>query len=81
MMRLPVWLNVLLISGLILVNMPLSAGTTGKVTGQVTDETTGENLVGANIILAGTSLGGAADLNGRYTILRVPPGVYAVKYR
>ena len=78
-MRLPVWLNVLLISGLILVNMPLSAGTTGKVTGQVTDETTGENLVGANIILAGTSLGGAADLNGRYTILRVPPGVYAVE--
>jgi len=56
----------------------LFAGNTGKIAGRITDATTGEPLIGANIIVTGTSLGSATDLDGYYTILFVPPGQYTL---
>jgi outer membrane receptor for ferrienterochelin and colicin len=56
----------------------LEAGTTGKVAGRVKDATTGEGLVGANVVLEGTTLGAATDSEGYYVILNVPPGKYNV---
>ncbi len=47
-----------------------------KVTGKVTDISSGEPLPGANVILKVTSLGSATDLNGTYMIPKVPPGTY-----
>ena len=58
---------------------PLIAGTTGKISGSIQDISTGDPLIGANIIIAGTSLGAAADGKGRFVILNIPPGVYSVK--
>jgi outer membrane receptor protein involved in Fe transport len=58
---------------------PLWSGTTGKIAGTITDKATGESLPGANVIVVGTTLGAASDLNGRYTILYVPPGTYNVQ--
>ena len=52
------------------------AGETGKIKGVVKDKKTGEPLVGANILVKGTNLGAATDINGNYFILRVPPGTY-----
>ena len=57
------------------------AGTTGKISGQVSDATTGEPLVGANVILTGTNLGAIVDLDGYYSILNVPPGSYEIQFR
>ena len=37
-----------------------------SVTGTVTDASTGEALVGANVYLSGTELGSATDVNGKY---------------
>lgn len=54
------------------------AGTTGKIAGKVTDNETGEALIGASILVKGTTLGAATDLNGYYVILNVPPGVQAL---
>lgn len=54
------------------------AGTTGKLTGKVTDAKTKEALIGANVIVAGTTLGAAVDIDGNYFILNIPPGVYQV---
>jgi len=54
------------------------AGTTGKIVGKVIDEETGQPLIGANIILKGTSMGAAADITGNYMILNVPPGTYTL---
>jgi len=51
----------------------------GKLRGRVTDQQTGEALVGANVLIDGTTLGAAADVNGDYIILSVPPGVYTVR--
>ncbi len=59
----------------------LSAGTTGKLTGVLSDQETGEPLIGCNIILTGTDLGTASDLNGEYFILNIPPGKYSVRFQ
>ncbi len=55
------------------------AGDTGKLAGQVVDATTNEPLVGATVLIEGTSMGAATDLNGRFVILNVPPGSYSLK--
>lgn len=54
------------------------AGTTGKITGRITDKDTGEPLPGVNVIVQGTTLGSTTDLDGYYVILQVPPGVQTV---
>ena len=54
------------------------AGTTGKLMGYVTDETTGESILGANIVLEGTYFGAASDANGYYYINNIPPGTYKI---
>ena len=51
---------------------------TGKIVGIVTDAQSGEQLIGANIIVVGTNLGAATNLNGEYLILNVPPGSYTI---
>jgi len=43
-------------------------GTSGKITGRITDQATGEALVRCNIIVAGEGLGAATDLDGCYLI-------------
>ncbi len=57
----------------------LNADTAGKLAGKVLDGATGNPLVGANVILEGTPMGAATDLDGYYVILNVPPGNYTVK--
>jgi hypothetical protein len=50
----------------------------GKISGTV-KSAEGEPVVGANVVLEGTTLGTAADASGKYFILNVPPGVYRVR--
>ena len=66
-----------LLSLFILVNVNF-ASTTGKISGQIKDSRTGEVLIGVNVIVDGTTLGAATDIDGKYTILNVPPGTYTV---
>lgn len=54
-------------------------GTTGKISGKVTSQETGEPLYGANVMIQGTNFGAATDADGEYFILNIPPGVYTVK--
>ncbi|MBD3377857.1 TonB-dependent receptor [candidate division KSB1 bacterium] len=49
-----------------------------RIEGKVIDAATGEPLPGANIIIKGTSIGAATDLEGKYVIARVPPGKYTL---
>ena len=56
----------------------LYAGDTGKISGSVTDAQTGETLPFANIIIEGTTIGAASDIDGNYVILNVSPGVYTI---
>ncbi len=59
-------------------SVPLFAGTTGKISGYVTDQETGEPIVGANVIIEGTYLGASADLDGYFSISNIAPGEYRV---
>jgi len=56
----------------------LMFGATGKIRGTITDAETGKVLMGANVMLEGTTLGAATDENGEYLILNVPVGKYNV---
>lgn len=53
----------------------------GRITGTVTDQTTGETLIGVNVIIQGTTIGTSTDFEGKYRILNVSPGTYALEFR
>ncbi|MGP8330473.1 MAG: TonB-dependent receptor [Methanosarcinaceae archaeon] len=55
------------------------AGITGKIAGRVVDKATGESLVSVNIIIEGTIMGAASNIDGDFFILNVPPGFYTLK--
>ena len=54
------------------------AQSTGKLSGRVVDASTGEGLPGANVIIDGTQLGTATDVEGNYFIIGVPVGTYDI---
>lgn len=64
---------------LVLVPALVFAANTGKIRGKLTDKATGEPLVGASVVIKGTSLGASADVNGEYVILNVSPGAYTLE--
>lgn len=45
-----------------------------KITGIVKDSQTNEPIMGANLIIVGTSIGAASDINGEFTIFHAPAG-------
>ena len=55
------------------------AGTTGKIAGIITDTQTGEPLPGVNVVISGTSIGAATNIQGEFFIINVPPGKYLLK--
>lgn len=55
------------------------AATTGKIAGTVTDKQTGEPLPGVNVVIAGTNIGAATNIQGEFFIINVPPGNYTLK--
>ena len=57
----------------------LYAGTTGKIAGRVFDKESGDPLPGANVVIVGTKIGTATDLDGYFYLINVPPGVYTLR--
>jgi outer membrane receptor protein involved in Fe transport len=55
-----------------------TAGIYGKLSGYIKDRDTGEPIIGANVLIEGTYLGAAADLDGYYFINSIQPGTYRV---
>ncbi|MGE5177267.1 MAG: TonB-dependent receptor, partial [Hyphomicrobiales bacterium] len=51
---------------------------TGTITGKVTDES-GAPLPNASVILLGKQLGGGTNAEGKYTIIKVPVGMYTLR--
>ncbi len=62
-----------------LYTVALFGGTTGKISGKVTDAESGEGLPGVNVIIGGTTIGAATDLDGNFVILNVPPGTHTLR--
>lgn len=72
------WCTVLLILTLVILPAAVMFAGNGKITGVVKDASSGEPVVGANVVIEGTMMGAAADEKGVYYILNVPPGTYNV---
>jgi hypothetical protein len=51
----------------------------GSIRGVVVDQSTGEGLIGANVIIGGTTVGAATDIEGKYTIPNAPAGTHTLK--
>ncbi|MBK8442101.1 MAG: carboxypeptidase-like regulatory domain-containing protein [Sphingobacteriales bacterium] len=49
----------------------------GTISGEIADET-GETLIGATVLLEGTTLATSADLDGTYTLKNVKAGTYVM---
>lgn len=64
---------------LTLVLLPLFAHAQATIHGTIREADTNESLVGANVIITGTTKGASADVNGRYAIKDVKPGTYTLK--
>jgi hypothetical protein len=55
------------------------AGPVGSISGTVVDASTRSPLAGASVVVAGTELGAAADILGRFVVTDVPVGTYSVE--
>lgn len=75
--------NKILVVCLLLILIPAavfaSEGTTGKLTGKVTDKATGEPLPAVNVIIRGTTLGASSDENGNFIINNIPAATYVIE--
>jgi TonB-dependent receptor len=55
----------------------LKAQSTGTITGTVVDAETGETIIGANVVIEGTTTGASTDIDGKYTIRGIEEGTYS----
>ena len=51
---------------------------TGKIMGKVSDVSTDEGIPFANVLINGTTIGAASDVEGNFVVLNIPPGTYNV---
>ena len=54
------------------IGIGLVTAQTSRVTGLVTSEEDGQPVVGASILVNGTTLGTITDIDGKFTITNVP---------
>jgi len=71
------WLIVLMLSATAL----SYAQTSGIITGHVVDSESGEYLPGASVMVQGTTIGVATDLQGQFRIANVPTGKFTLVVR
>jgi hypothetical protein len=64
---------------LLLSSLPLMLHAGGKIRGRVVDKQTRDPLVGANILIAGSSYGAAADVNGEFSFVDLPVGTHTLR--
>ncbi len=62
-----------------ILQIKMFGGTTGKIAGKIIDSKSKEPLIGVNVLIVGTTMGAATDVNGNYFILNIPPGVYELR--
>jgi iron complex outermembrane receptor protein len=56
----------------LLVPLPSYGADTGTVRGKITDKSDGEGVYGASVVVVGTTIGTATDMNGNFTLQNVP---------
>lgn len=70
--------KIIIVISVLILNVNLFAQASGIITGKVVDKTTKQPLIGVNLIVVGTSIGAASDIDGNYVITNLQPGTYSV---
>ncbi len=65
--------------GIFIFNPDISWSQNCIITGVIKDKKTRESLVGATILIQGTTQGTTADIDGNYTIENLKPGTYTLE--
>jgi len=78
-MKLDKIIVILLFLSQIVYSQPLPAQTKGSISGSVVDFVTKQPLIGANIIIVGTTIGTATDINGLFRIDNIEPNTYLLR--
>lgn len=72
--------NLILFTFIFLISTQTFAGITGKIAGKVKDAQTGEDLIGINVLIQGTTMGAATGVDGNYIINNIEPGTYTLVF-
>lgn len=64
---------------LIIANAVLQAAGNGTIEGVVTEKGTNKPIIGASVMVVGTTRGAMTDFDGRFIIKRMDPGVYELQ--
>jgi len=70
--------NFLVLLGFVLFASAATAQT-GTIRGFVYDEESGEPVIFTNVFLKGTTYGATTDVNGYYSISKIPAGSYTIQ--
>lgn len=66
---------VLMVGSTVIIN----AVGTGQIKGTIVDKKTGEGIIGASVLVVGTTFGAMTDFEGKYVIRRLQPGTYTIR--
>ena len=66
------------VAALVALAVPAVAQTTGQLSGVVRDAQTGETIIGASVLVEGTTRGASTNVDGEYRIIGVRPGTYTL---
>lgn len=64
---------------ILLSSMPVFGQGKGTISGKITDKANNEELIGANVLVIGTTTGSSSDIDGNYSIKNIEPGSYTLK--
>lgn len=68
----------LLILPFLLLISAATFGQNGTIGGIIRDAKTSEPIIGANVVIQGTTVGAATDIEGKFQIANIKPGTYAI---
>ncbi len=72
-------MSVRLFIAVVLLNLSAGVfGQVGSIKGTITDKKTGETLIGATVVIAGTTKGAITDFDGNYEIENLESGTYTL---
>ncbi|MCB2208733.1 MAG: TonB-dependent receptor [Bacteroidetes bacterium] len=66
----------LILISVLLLTLGYHSFSQGLLRGKIIDAETGEELIGATMMIKGTTIGAATDLDGNYSINAIEPGIY-----
>ncbi|MEX0748318.1 MAG: TonB-dependent receptor, partial [Rhodothermales bacterium] len=71
--------RLLLFTFALLIPATAALAQTGRISGRITDASSGEALPGVNVSIEGTTQGSVTDVEGYYSIINVRPGAHDVR--